>query len=205
MASPTSATEWKKNSAGIELRLPSDNVCLVKRPGLEKILATGVIPDELAGIAMDTIKKAGPAVPQDHKKKGQQDAAAEIDPAIFADAFKSTDDIFRLMDSFDRITEMCVLEPKVKWHKEPRLDSDGHHLKDEEGHKLFDEIDLDAREDDVLYTDDVDLEDKMFIFNFVVGGSADVEQFREEFGDGMDSLQAGEDVARTPEPIAGTV
>jgi len=34
------------------------------------------------------------------------------------------------------------------------------------------------RDPNVLYVDEVDFNDKMFIFNFVVGGTADLEQFR---------------------------
>jgi len=38
--------------------------------------------------------------------------------------------------------------------------------------------DMTGRQDDLVYADMIDIEDKMFIFNFAVGGTRDVEQFR---------------------------
>jgi hypothetical protein len=60
------------------------------------------------------------------------------------------------------------------------------------------------REDDVLYVDDVDLDDKMFIFNWAVGGTADLERFRAEQGSFVGALRPGADVERAPELPGGT-
>jgi hypothetical protein len=44
------------------------------------------------------------------------------------------------------------------------------------------------REDDLLYIDELDEEDKMFLFQWITGGTDDVAQFREEAAADMASL-----------------
>lgn len=51
------------------------------------------------------------------------------------------------------------------------------------------------RDESKLYVDEVLMKDKMFIFQFVVGGTADVESFREEQGQRLEPVPASEDVA----------
>lgn len=45
-----------------------------------------------------------------------------------------------------------------------------------------------------LYVDEVVFEDKMFIFNWAVGGTADLEKFREELGSSMEPVPGGQDL-----------
>lgn len=79
-------------------------------------------------------------------------------------------DMMRMMDS---IAVACFVEPKV--FNTPENEDD--------------------REDDKLYADEVDDEDKMFIFRWVSGGTSDVEQFRQE--------QAGNVAALAGQPAVG--
>lgn len=58
------------------------------------------------------------------------------------------------------------------------------------------------RRDDIVYTDDVDMNDRMFIFNWVVGGSADLERFRKEQAASLADVRSGSDVERPPEPAS---
>ncbi len=50
------------------------------------------------------------------------------------------------------------------------------------------------RNDDELYVDEIDLEDKMFTFNYVVGGDPDLATFRTQFGQSLEGLSAGQGV-----------
>jgi hypothetical protein len=59
------------------------------------------------------------------------------------------------------------------------------------------------RSDDIIYTDDVDLDDRMFIFNWVVGGSSDLEKFRKEQAAAVDNLRPGADVELPSESVVG--
>lgn len=52
--------------------------------------------------------------------------------------------------------------------------------------------DVTSRQDGVIYTDMIDLEDKLFIFQFVVGGTRDLEQFREESSAALGGVHSGE-------------
>lgn len=56
--------------------------------------------------------------------------------------------------------------------------------------------DDDEREEDTLYADDVDMEDKMFIFQWVMGGTADLTSFRAESGELLESLSALQDITK---------
>ena len=69
----------------------------------------------------------------------------------------SEEHIRPLMDLYDNVVLTCVVEPNVSPVPGP----------DEE------------RDPDVLYIDDVDYEDRLFIFQWAMGGSADLEQFRQ--------------------------
>lgn len=194
MATPTSASEWKAKSTGIELELPSGNVCLVKRVGIERILSSGIIPDELTAIAVKTIKA------QDHRAPGGEESKSkDLDNAEIASLLKDTDQIATLLGSFDRIAAMCVVQPTLLWHRREAIDpATGQLKRDDKGKPVLEDIPVQDRDADVLYTDDVDMQDKMFIYNFVVGGTADLEQFRKEHGEGLAALQSGQDVAGTP-------
>ncbi len=59
-----------------------------------------------------------------------------------------------------------------------------------------------ARDPDGLYVDDVDLEDKVFLFNWAVGGTADVEAFRKEQADNLAVVHSSEDVEHKTESVA---
>jgi hypothetical protein len=81
----------------------------------------------------------------------------------------------RVMDMIrmaDACTVYCVIEPKV--------------MPSPKG--------AEERDPDVLYVDEVDLDDKMFIMNFAVGGTRDLEPFREAVARGVESLPPGEAV-----------
>lgn len=51
--------------------------------------------------------------------------------------------------------------------------------------------DEDARDDDLLYVDEVDDEDKMFLFQWSIGGTDDVATFRREAEEGLVALAQG--------------
>jgi hypothetical protein len=59
--------------------------------------------------------------------------------------------------------------------------------------------DVTLRKPGVVYTDMVDLVDKMFIFNFVVGGTRDLETFRGGLNDALGGVEAVAGVQDSPE------
>jgi hypothetical protein len=51
------------------------------------------------------------------------------------------------------------------------------------------------RDDELLYVDEIDDEDKMFIFQVVTGGTTDIAEFRRETSAAMATVRGREDVA----------
>lgn len=99
----------------------------------------------------------------------------EIKAEDMQDLAKNKDKLLQAMTLADKVVCYAVVQPKV--------------LPDpEEGAE---------REPGAIYVEDIDLTDKMFIFQFVVGGVSDLEQFRKEFGETLGSL---ENVADVPGP-----
>jgi hypothetical protein len=167
----TSAKDWKAKSARMDLELPSGNVCLVKRPGLPQLISANVMPDmlsQLAQNAVDVGKNGGKLPPN-------------IEQKIMEDTFATPDGLEKMLLGFARITAYCVIEPTVLFHQR-KVDEAAVNSK-------WEDIPLEDRDAEILYTDEVDMNDQMFIFNFVVGGSADLTDFRERLGESVERLE----------------
>ncbi len=74
---------------------------------------------------------------------------------------------------FDSVTCYCVLEPVVT---PVPMDDDGEPIPPAD------------RDPENLYVDEVNLDDKIFIFQFACGGTRDLESFRAQYSVSMDSL-----------------
>ena len=171
------AKSWKKagrEGTIVDLELPSGNVCRVKRVSLPALLSTGAFPDSLMSLVSDKIETA----------TGEKNKPKEVDPAAAQEFLKDPEKLDQLFSSMDKIIPIVVVEPKVLNHRVPVLDAEGN----DTGKSV--PIPDEDRDEDVLYTDDVDLEDKMHIFQFVVGGVKDVESFRAESASVMGALPA---------------
>lgn len=171
----TPASQWKssKKTGGLELEVPSGNVALVRPVGIEAFLSKGLIPNSLREIALEAIKgKKAPEMKMDDLNEEQ---------------------LSNMMQLFDDVTVYCVIEPEVAaaplWTEE---DVEAG-LCDESA--VGEKVPFDQREEGPLYVDIVDLEDKMFIFQFACGGTRNVESFRAELASGMERLSGEQDVA----------
>lgn len=74
-----------------------------------------------------------------------------------ADVVGDEKQLGEMMGFLDDLTVMVAVEPKV--HKAPEDEAD--------------------RQDDVLYSDEIDMDDKSFLFQLSMGGTTDLESFRE--------------------------
>lgn len=173
---PTSAKEWKaKAQEGYELAVPSGNVALVRPVGMQAFLDKGLIPNSLREIAMEAIKgKKAPKLKMDDLDEEQ---------------------IVNMMSLFDSVTVHCVIQPEVVpvplWQN---MDPDDDYYTENE-ELLGRPVPYKRREEvDALWVDDVDIQDKMFIFQFACGGTRSVEQFREEYERSMERISGGEDL-----------
>lgn len=189
----STAKSWKGGVGRTEeVDLPSGNVALIKRCGIQAFLTGGVIPDPLSPIIQKAIAEEEGLPPSKIK-------------AMFEDP-QMLDTMFEMMD---RVVCYAVQDPKVnmppaclfqvsavgdvcgKYHGDPS----GVHT--DQKNKQFHEYEEADRDPDLLYADNVDLDDKIFVFNFAVGGTRDLERFRREQAASLASISGGQGVENT--------
>jgi len=173
------ASDFKKNKAAIDLELPSGNVCFAKRKTLDVFLAEGVIPNSLMQIIQQQL---------DETEGKTNDLQGELQK-VASDPDKLRD----IMALADAITVGCVKEPMCL----SNLRSTGR--VDEDGRPIMEVIPEADRDEELLYVDEVDMDDKMFIFQWAVGGTASVERFRSEQAALVADLSGSEEVERPTE------
>lgn len=176
----TSAKDWKKSSGAGDLDLPSGNTCLVRRPGVMTFVQQGLVPNSLMGIMN---KAADGNLPDKDLQKGLGE--------ILEDPKKMQD----MLQMVDAITLYCVVQPKVyPISKREEIMADDSLTPEEQLNQL----------DNLMFIDEVDEEDKMFIFQWAVGGDRNVDRFRDEQSKLLESLPTSEDVAVPAKRAAGT-
>lgn len=184
----TQANQWKKNK-GHELTVPSGNVCLVRRPGPEAFLTMSGSPDQ-GGVPNPLLQHIMPLLEDAQKKGGKGDSSPV--PVEALDELRSVilenpeklQDMFALMDN---VVMNCVIAPVVSPASlRAEILADEELTSDQKTAKL----------EDCLFVDDVDFEDKAYIFNYVVGGTANLEQFREG---ALALVGSGQDGAEVPD------
>lgn len=170
----TSASDWKKDSDGIDLEVPSGKVALVRMVGIEAFLTEGLIPNSLRDVAMEAISK----------KK-----SVELKVEDFSMA-----QLNEMLELFNSVTVYCVLKPSVRPvpHYTQENVEKGECAEGDIGNVI--PIGHELRRDDVLYVDEVDLADKAYIFQYACGGPRDLESFRAQFAGRMELLSGQQDV-----------
>lgn len=144
-----------------ELELPSGSVCLANRPGAQGLIKAGLL---------DSMDQLTALVQTEHIDSNDPRQMSEAVKVLSSDLGKMAEGL----EMVDRCIAFVVQEPKV-WLDERILGADGEPRSGTDGKPLYYE-----RSEDRIYADMVDLEDKMFIFNWALGGTADLKSFREE-------------------------
>ena len=170
MSEVTPVQEWKKDTKSVPLELPSGKTCLVRPVGIAAFLTAGIVPNSL----MKIITKA----------LGDTDAKAEdLNMAeLMGDLAEDSQMLQDMFAMADNVTIFCVLEPKVQPIPPPNADGSEP-----------------ERDENLLYVDEIELEDKFFILNFGVGGSRDLEAFRSAAAGGVGSVPPSTDVQLPPQ------
>lgn len=184
---PTPADQWIGASAfeGHDVELPSTNVARIKRINPTDFLKGGSIPDPLTDIIRRAI----------HTKKG-------LNPKELEKISDDPDKLASALEMIDRILTQVMVQPVVSMP--PACDvavpdgvcgeyanTDVHKTPSRAGHHEYHEG---ARQSGVLYADVVDISDKLFIFQWAVGGTNDLQQFREGLESGVVALQDSQGV-----------
>lgn len=136
-----------------DVTVPSGQLCLVRRPGMEGLMKAGVLHN------VDSLSQI---VNEKHLKRVNGKPVDEIDMSSLMQDSEGMDEV---MNVIDKVICHCVVQPVL--HRAPN--------------------DVTNRKVGVIYTDMVDLVDKMFLFNYVVGGTRDLESFR----NGLQSVVGG--------------
>lgn len=93
----------------------------------------------------------------------------EIDASSFMNDEERMAEVMRVVD---KVVCYCVVKPEVQTTPD----------------------DVTRRQNGVIYADMIDLMDKMFIFQYIVGGTRDMESFRGQFDELLGGLATGEAV-----------
>jgi len=175
-AQPTSVSEWKGRSSGTAINLPSGNTAMCKRVKPEAFLQSGMIPDPLSGMISKAINEKTGLPPSKMQEMGE-------DPKMLASTL--------LM--MDRVLSFCVVKPSVIMP--PPCSVCNRYFTGEGGETHTNATNPEyhayqegERREDVLYTDEVDIQDKIFIFNWALGGTSDLMSFRDELQGTVDAV-----------------
>lgn len=184
---PTPVGEWKGKVeiAGTDLLLPSENVARVRQMSPQAFLTSGLIPDPLTAIIRKAIHTKRGMNPKDLEKIAD-------DPDALVSALKMFDQVL----SYVMVTPQIQMPPPcdvVVGEEEcgEYADEDVHKTPTKRGHHAYHEG---ARDPDVLYADQVDFGDKVFIFQWCLGGTRDLDQFRQELQTSVESMADGKGV-----------
>jgi hypothetical protein len=191
-AQRTSAKDWLLSRRGSPVTVPSGNVALLRRPGPEMFFKAGMIPDALTGLVNEAVRdKQGlrPEKVQDLSTNPEMmpqmllliDSAvveATVDPPV-----RSNPSCITPLPSTN---DICDLPAADKVHSDEKHKDYHRFIEDQRIHE-------DDRDPMFLYASEVDFNDKVFIFQYAVGGSADLERFRSEFSELVDGLSAEQD------------
>lgn len=167
----TSVGDWKASrhqGEGVKLRLPSGNVCLARNPGMEVFIEQGMIPNSLMPIVMAAVQQGQGLSPKETEKLAE-------DPAILTD----------ITEFANRVLVQSVIQPPVQlpplWTAEDA--AEGYCAAGDVGR-----VNQNRKDDELLYADDVDLEDRLFILQWAVGGTRDLERFRQQSANAVEGL-----------------
>jgi hypothetical protein len=157
---------------GGKIELPSGLVVKAKNPGgLTAFIANGTIPNSLLAIVQKALK-------------GGNTGDAMEEASKLADDVDSLGEMIELMDV---VTAQVIQEPKVR-RAPTQADVDRHNLLFPENQVT--EPDELRKEDEFLYTDEIELMDKQFLFQWISGGTRDLETFRQKYESNVAAVSA---------------
>ena len=175
-----------------DLDLPSGGKILVKRLGLEDIIAAGLLDefDTLAPTAEE--KVVGPAKgkrPQDRKSKKLTKAEqAKADAAAGTNFLRDPESAKSLVRVLGLMLPQLVIQPQIHTH-----------LREVDGNWVV--IPPAERTDGLVYVDSVPMEDQMHIFSWAMSGmdTEKLKQFREQPDEDLGAVEPVEAAAGSPE------
>lgn len=161
--------DFKSRLGGI-MELPSGLIVRAKNPGgLRVFMSSGVIPNSLMVIIQKGMKTGQKVTTEEFMPDGKIDDKMMNDMNILLDA----------------IATKTVVEPKI-WPALTDNDLAKYNAAQPDDQKIDDVEEL--RRDDRLYVDELPEDDKQFLFQWISGGTRDLEEFRRKLDGNVDAL-----------------
>lgn len=192
MAASAPKNKFKPTAWGgehlVDLEMPSGQLAQVRRPGVSGLVRAGLLD------SLDTLMSLVKTEHIDRVKTGEP-TTKEITTEDIKELSKDSGRLLQALDLMDRVTEYAVVQPVVL--RPVQRDESGKPLLiwkgklEEDGSQVMEELELPDGERDAsqVYTDMVDPTDKVYLFQFVVGGVRDLEQFRKEFSETLGTME----------------
>lgn len=191
------ATVWGTNVVLFDVQLPSGQMCQAKRIGPTELVKGGLLSrvDILSSIVqtehIDRVAGRTDADLSEDEKDAKRNAE-------LVTLMNDPDKLLAAMGMIDDITCMTVVQPKVNPVPLPRKATAEDLIEYANEAKYQAPIpDMEIGEEFTpprlighVYVDSVPEDDKMFLFQWTLGGSNDLAQFREGLGQRMDALSA---------------
>lgn len=173
--------DFKKRLGGVQ-ELPSGLVVKTKNPGgLKTFLKGGMIPNELMKTVNDSLARGKAPKAADVMKDGKIDEET----------------LLAMTNMMDAVAVATIVEPRI-FPTLTQADVDAWNADKDPEHELYAETIDDIRQDDRLYADELPDDDKQFLFQWVSGGTRDLQIFRQRQQSGLDSVVAVAGAAADP-------
>lgn len=181
------ATKWGAAAQYEDLEVPSGQLCQVRHLGVDGLMRLGILDsfDSLLSIVQDEHVARATGKPSAAPTPGEGEVTDEQLRAFAKDPQK----LLSGLAMVDKVVEAVVVQPTVRRPVAFDTDDLGQPIPSSERPLREEE-----RDPDVVYTDMIDMEDRMFLLQFAVGGVRDLEQFREGTGEMLAALEDGDEV-----------
>lgn len=175
----------------MDVTCPSGNLAQIRKPGITGLMSAGILGDldMLTGIVDKKF------VAPNTGAKGKQAKQASRDESVL-NLLKDPKKLEAIQRVCCKVAAHIVVQPTVRLHfvevQDPR---DGKSiytdLPETERNR---EPSLEYPENPVIYTDEIDFEDAMFLFQLAVGGTKDLESFRKRLDESVAGVESLEDL-----------
>lgn len=170
------------------LTLPSGQTCHARRIGLEGMIEAGLLSESDTLLAIVDDKHIKRVRNVQGKNPKLQDQVSEVNAR---EIMKDPAMLKKIVFFVDSTMPVVVMDPVVRTHF--KILGPAEKEGDLPNTEL---IPFAEREQGVVYTDQIGMEDKMFLFQYCVGGTRDLESFRAETNAAVAGVDDGEGVSR---------
>lgn len=182
-----------------DIEVPSGALCQARRPGIPGLVKIGVL---------DSLDQLTTIVKQEHLDQAQSGGKINLSKEDLASFGADSKRLAESLAVIDKVVCAIVVQPRVVrpvvLDKREAADPEtSDKTETYERPMTQDEQDLymeDPSHAGHVWTEDIDFEDKIFLFQWAVGGVSDLAQFRAEFGEAMGGVASLSGVPVSAEP-----